>query len=307
MRDLHVFATCPPLGADEEHWIERLRAFARAAEAAGCSGALAVADGGQPDPWLVAQVLLGATRRLSPLVAVQPAHLHPYAAAKMVATLGCLHSRRLHLNMVAGGFRNDLASLNDATAHDARYARLAEYAVLVQRLLASAQPVSFEGRYYAVQNLKLAPALPPGLAPRFLVSGTSPAGHEAARRLHAVAVEYAPAPEELAPPPERTGRRGLRVGIVARATDDEAWAAARARYPLPRKRAADEGYWLEPFRNYLAACPLLVGSHARVAEQVARYIDAGFTTFILDVAPEAAEMQHVGEVFERAKGQQLAA
>jgi alkanesulfonate monooxygenase len=307
MRDVHVFAACPLCERGEaSRWLERLRAFARAAEEAGCSGALLSADSAQPDPWLTAQALIDATRRLSPLVAVQPAHLHPYSTAKMVATLGFLHGRRVYLNLVAGGFRNDLAALNDATPHDERYARLAEHAGLVQRLLGSAQPVSFAGRYYAVSNLKLVPALPRELAPGLLVSGTTPAGLDAARRLQAVAVEYAPAVEELAPHGPGSPR-GLRIGIVARASDDEAWAAARARYPLPRKRAAAEGYWAEPFRNYLAASPLLVGSHARVASHLARYREARYGTFLLDVAPEPGEMQHLGAVLERAARQALAA
>jgi alkanesulfonate monooxygenase SsuD/methylene tetrahydromethanopterin reductase-like flavin-dependent oxidoreductase (luciferase family) len=57
------------------------------------------------DPWLVAQLVIQATTTLCPLVAVQPVYLHPYAAAKMVATLGHLHGRRVYLNMLAGGFK----------------------------------------------------------------------------------------------------------------------------------------------------------------------------------------------------------
>jgi len=44
-----------------------------------------------------------------PLVAVQPVYMHPYSVAKMVSTLAFLHQRRVFLNMVAGGFKNDLA------------------------------------------------------------------------------------------------------------------------------------------------------------------------------------------------------
>ena len=39
------------------------------------------------------------------------------------------HGQRLWLNMVAGGFKNDLAALNDDTPHDKRYQRLVEYAL----------------------------------------------------------------------------------------------------------------------------------------------------------------------------------
>ena len=67
------------------------------------------------DPWLVSQMVVQNTERLCPLVAVQPIYMHPYTVAKMVATLAYLYGRRLYLNMVAGGFKNDLQALDDPT------------------------------------------------------------------------------------------------------------------------------------------------------------------------------------------------
>jgi hypothetical protein len=37
-----------------------------------------------------------------------------------------------------------------------------------------------------------------------------------------------------------------------------------------------------------------------VADEVARYVDAGYRTFILDVPANAEEMEHISAVFERA-------
>src|SRR6266566_3812159 len=76
------------------------------------------------DPWLVSQIIIQNTRSLCPLVAVQPVYMHPYSVAKMLASFGYLYRRRLYLNMVAGGFKNDLIALNDTTPHDKRYQRL---------------------------------------------------------------------------------------------------------------------------------------------------------------------------------------
>jgi alkanesulfonate monooxygenase len=85
------------------------------------------------------------TERLCPLVAVQPTYMHPYAVAKMIASFGFLYGRRLYLNMVAGGFKNELNALNDPTPHDERYARLIEYTSIVMALLASRQPSPVAG------------------------------------------------------------------------------------------------------------------------------------------------------------------
>jgi alkanesulfonate monooxygenase len=70
---------------------------------------------------------------------------------------------------------------------------------------------------------------------------------------------------------------------------------------------AENPYWLVPFQNYKAVCPFLVGSYDRVAEEVARYVDVGYRTFILDVPASVEEMHHTGVVFERAVGRCLVA
>jgi alkanesulfonate monooxygenase len=334
MHGLEIFSTCPPLDpAQPGDWSARLREFARLSEDAGCTGALVVTDNAQLDPWLVAQLLIEASSRLAPLVAVQPVYMHPYSVAKMVASLAFLHGRRLHLNMVAGGFKHDLAALNDATPHDERYARLQEYTAIVQRLLGSAQALSFEGRYYRVANLRLAPPVAEALRPGLMLSGSSPAGAQAARELGATAIEYPPPPAECAT--GGAGPRGIRIGIIARETQDEAWAVAHQRYPADRKGqlahqlatkvsdsvwrrqlaeraargapAARDPYWLGPFENYKAVCPFLVGSHAQVAGVLARYLEAGYRTFILDVPASREDLQHAGTVFERAAARRLAA
>jgi alkanesulfonate monooxygenase len=326
---LKIFSTCPvSQPAERQAYLRRVQEIARWSEDAGYEGILVFTDNAQLDPWLVSQAIIAATRRLAPLVAIQPVYMHPYSIAKMITSFAFLYGRRLHLNMVAGGFKNDLAALNDQTPHDDRYVRLVEYTSIVQSLLRTAGPVSFEGRYYKVTNLKLTPPLPAELAPDILVSGSSEAGMEAARKLEATAVEYPRPPAEYgAAPAAGPASRGIRIGIIARPGDEEAWAAARARYPEDRKGqlthqlamkvsdsswhqqlsrlaqaapGAENPYWLTPFQNYKAVCPFLVGSYDRVADEVARYVDVGYRTFILEVPASEDEIRHTGVVFERA-------
>src|SRR5512144_3169600 len=120
---IQVFSTCPQSkdfsAADYPRQMERV---ARWSDEAGCTGMLIYTDNSIVDPWLVAQSVLGCTRQLCPLVAVQPVYMLPSPAAKTVASLAPLHGRRIWLNMLAGGFRNDLVALGDVTPHDERYA-----------------------------------------------------------------------------------------------------------------------------------------------------------------------------------------
>lgn len=333
---LRIFSTCPPSAlAQPRTCIRQLEEIARWSEDAGCEGILVFTDNSQLDPWLVSQRIIEATERLSPLVAVQPVYMHPYSVAKMVASFAHLYGRRLHLNMVAGGFKNDLAALNDVTPHDERYGRLVEYTTVIQSLLRSAEPVTFEGRYYKVANLKLTPPLPAELATGIFVSGSSEAGMHAARQLGATAVEYPkPSAEYAETASADVASSGIRIGVIARSDEADAWSVARARFPEDRKgqlarqlatkvsdsswhrQLSDLGnaasdpenpYWLVPFQNYKAMCPYLVGSYDRVAEEVSRYVDAGYRTFILEAPESAEELRHTGIVFERAATRCLAA
>jgi amino acid adenylation domain-containing protein len=154
----------------------------------------------------------------------------------MVATLGQLHGRRVYLNMLAGGFKNDLVALNDTTPHDGRYERTVEYTLIVKRLLFEPAPVSFAGRYYQVHNLKLTPSLPEHLLPGMLTSGSSPAGLAAARAIGATAVQYPEPAEQMGEWQRPDGVDvGIRVGIIARDTAEAAWDIAHRRFPEDRK------------------------------------------------------------------------
>jgi alkanesulfonate monooxygenase len=122
---------------------------------------------------------------------------------------------------------------------------------------------------------------------------------------------------------------GMRIGIIARKTADAAWDVARTRFPEDRKGQIAHGlamrvsdshwhhqlsqlsdqapgeanpYWLGPFQNYKTFCPYLVGSYERVGVELARYLDHGFKTFILDIPPSREELEHIGLVFDHAIG-----
>lgn len=327
---VRIFSTCLPSNlAQSQTYLQQVVEIARWSEAAGCDGMLVYTDNGLVDPWIVAHTVIEQTERLSPLVAVQPVSMHPYSVAKLVASLGFLHGRRVYLNMVAGGFKNDLTALGDLTPHDERYDRLIEYTSLILDLLRSPEPVTREGRYYRVTNLKMTPPLPPHLLPGVFLSGSSEAGLAAARLLGATAVQYPrPVTEYVSGPPVGVTESGIRIGVIAREDGEEAWTEARRRFPEDRKgqlthqlamkvsdsvwhkqlsilAQRDEGpeqnpYWLVPFENYKTFCPYLVGSYERVAHEVARYVGVGYRTFILDVPASAGELAHIGVVFERA-------
>ena len=329
---LELFSTCPASSnTPREQYLDRVADVARWSERHGCRGMLVYSDNRQVDPWLVAQHVIHHTSELCPLVAVQPVYMHPYTVAKLVTSLAWLCGRRVYLNLVAGGFKNDLEALNDSTEHDRRYERLTDYATLIGRLLSGAA-VTHQGAFYGATRLKLTPPVSTELLPGLFVSGSSAAGLAAARAIGATAIKYPrpPGEEESA---EEGVRTGARIGIVAREDSEEAWRVARQHFPpdrrgqLTREMAtrvsdsfwhrqiadaagagvgvgvggADAGpYWLEPFEHYQTMCPYLVGSYDEVAGLLARYLELGHEVFILDIPTAEDDLYHARTAFERA-------
>jgi alkanesulfonate monooxygenase len=324
---VRVYSTCPASSGQKDFRKYRKSAIRAAqwSEDAGCDGILIYTDNSMLDPWLVAQTIMEHTFHLSPLVALQPVYMHPYSAAKMVTSLAALFDRRVDLNLVAGGFRNDLIALNDPTPHDARYERLTEYTKIMLDLLRDTAPVTYEGNFYQVRNLALTPPLPHALMPEVLISGSSAAGLAAAGSIGATPVQYPEPPGHYSGAGTGvTGSCGLRIGIIARADEDEAWRVALERFPDDREgqithklamkvsdsvwhqRLAEIGsagvsrrspYWLGPYENYKTFCPYLVGSYETVAEALSGYLAAGYDTLILDIPALEAEFGHIRAAF----------
>ena len=330
---LELFSTCPQSkDVPPDVFRRRVAEVAEWSDRAGFRGILVYTDNQLVDPWLVAQIVIDSTDSLCPLVAVQPVYMHPYTTARMVASLAHIYGRRIYLNMVAGASRHELRALGDHTEHARRYERLVEYTLLVRQLLSGGR-VSFSGTYYTVNQLSLSPMLSPALFPNIFVSGSSEAGLDAARVIGATAVKFPKPPLEEVSLAMNGAGIGIRVGIVAREDDVKAWTIARARFPEDRKGqvthalamkvsdshwhreltefgkhslSAENPYWLGPFENYQTFCPYLVGSYSTVAGELARYIDLGIRTFIVDIPPDAEELEHTAVAFEQATVRSLA-
>jgi alkanesulfonate monooxygenase len=325
---LQLFSTCPQSSAVEpENYLQKVIDTARWSEAAGCQGILVYTDNSLVDAWLVAQTIVSHTTALCPLVAVQPVYMHPYTVAKIISSFGFLYGRRVCLNLVAGGFKNDLLALNDTTPHDQRYARLIEYMTIIRRLLVEQSPVTFEGQFYRVEKLRLTPQLAPELLPGVLLSGSSNSGLAAARAIGATAVRYPEPADKHESEASAKQPSGIRAGIICRKTEAEAWAIARTRFPEDRRgqlthqlamkvsdsvwhkqlselgasaSQQDSPYWLVPFQNYKTFCPYMVGSYERVARELARYIALGYRSFITDIPPDEEELRHINRAFAQA-------
>lgn len=329
--EIAIIGTCPDLQKDmtSRQYVAAIESAARQAEEKEWSAMLIYSDHKQFDPWLCANVILSATKRISPLIALQPLYMHPFTAAKLIASLSFLYSRTIYLNIITGGFPWDLETFCDSKTHDERYDRAVEYVEIIRRLLTEMKPITYLGTYYQVDGLQL----PSGIVvstdnlPVFTISGSSPAGMLAARRLGARAIQ------NLRPSTEYNGvsfagdiQHGTRLGIIARPTNEEAWKVAHSRYPednvgrevrqynititdsvwvknlsKPISVPCESCYWLEPFNRGQAGCPFLVGSIGDVARYISEYKKLGFSTFLVDRHADEEDAGYINMVFETIK------
>jgi len=214
-----------------------LRQVAQAADSLGYSGVLLPTGKSCEDSWLVASALAPLTERLKFLVAVRPGLLSPTLAARMTATLDRISGGRLLINVVTGGDPAESRADGVFLDHDERYAVTREFLDIYRSLLAGNE-VTRLGQRVPVEGAKLIlPALQEG-GPPIYFGGSSSAGIDVAAEHVDKYLTWGEPPADVGKKiaaagvaAARKGRRltfGIRLHVVVRETQEEAWAAANS-------------------------------------------------------------------------------
>ncbi|MFT4194495.1 MAG: FMNH2-dependent alkanesulfonate monooxygenase [Ottowia sp.] len=216
-----------------------VKQVAIAADSLGYEGVLIPTGRSCEDPWVVASSLIGATRRLKFLVAVRPGLHQPSLAARMAATFDRLSGGRLLINLVTGGDRGELEGDGVFLDHAERYAQSAEFIRIWREILArshAGESLDLDGDYLQVKGARL--LFPPVQQPYPPVyfGGSSEAAHELAAEQIDAYLTWGEPPAEVAKKVadvrERAARRGrtlrfgIRLHVIVRETDEQAWQAA---------------------------------------------------------------------------------
>ena len=319
---LHAFSTAPFIEHTFNHvypdYLSTLRQVAEWADQADFDGMLLLHNLDQFDPWQLAAIVLAGTGRLVPVIAAAPEMLGPVPTVRAIRSLVALYGRGVHLNGVTGAVGAELLAMAENLDHDERYERLAEHLRLTRLLLASEEPVTFDGSYYRARRLSVGPHVESAFRPLFFVAGASAAAVRVAAR-HADVWLTSPVPaDQFGAVTERALAASspapgiaIRMGILARPSSAEAWAAAAARFPQSRlgrakavmKRSShsawarqiaeiavdsmdtspDEVYWMGAYTaDRSSSCPYLVGSFEEVAAYLRTYLARGMRYLFLD-------------------------
>ena len=333
----------PKTDSDDFGYIDYLSQVARAADLVGFHGALIPIFRFTEEPWVVAAALARETRNLRLLIAMQPWFMHPAYAAQMAASLQRISRGRVEWNIVTGGGGADQRAYGDFIDHDSRYARTDEFLDVVKGYSAG-EPYTHKGRFYQVEGGGLVAPLSSQPVPRIYLAGASDAAMAVAAKhgdVHLSWGEPLAKQKEVidrarqaldAQNAERDLRFGMRIDILARETEEQAWAELRQMFATvsdstqlggtrrtvgvgdsesvgaKRQFALHQGntqhfddlivgpnLWAGMSKIRGGPGCVIVGSHEQVAERLAEYVDIGVSTFILASNPHLEEAYRVGE------------
>ncbi|HTH98534.1 MAG TPA: FMNH2-dependent alkanesulfonate monooxygenase [Stellaceae bacterium] len=227
------------LGTEKGHRpadIGYLRDIAQAADRLGFGGALLPTGNNCLDGWMVGSALAPQTRRLKFLLALRPGYLTPALAARQTAALDRISDGRLLLNIVTGGQPKDLAGDGIFLDHDQRYTATNEFLHIWRGLLRDGH-IDYAGTHLTAKDARLGffDTLQKPYPPLWF-GGSSPAGIEVAAEHVDTYLTWGEPPAQVKEKLDtvraaaaRRGRTvdfGLRVHLIVRETDEEAWEAA---------------------------------------------------------------------------------
>ena len=225
------------LGSDVGHRpadFHYLKQIAQAADRLGYGGALIPVGSHCDEPWIVAAALAPHTERLRFLAALRPGLGSPTHFARQAAAIDRISNGRFLVNLVAGGDAKELAGDGIFLSHDERYAQASEFLTVFNRLLAG-ESVDFNGRHLKVRGARQ--LFPPvqHRVPIWFGGSSDPAFDLAADQSDvyltwgepvAQVAEKLDAVRARAAARGRKVRFGLRIHLIVRETDSEAWSVA---------------------------------------------------------------------------------
>ena len=313
-----------------------LTQIAQAADQLGYYGVLLPTGRSCEDSWVVASALAPQTKNLRFLVAVRPGLQSPAVAARMAATLDRISGGRLLINVVTGGDPVENRGDGIFTAHDERYDLTREF-LDVWKLLLAGETVFYQGKHIQIEDGRV--FYPPVQKPHppLYFGGSSDAGIGVAVDLVDTYLTWGEPPADVAQKiaavgraSEQRGRKldyGIRLHVIVRETNEQAWEAARDLISFvddeaiataqktfgrmdsvgQRRMAALHGGRrdkLEISPNLWAGVGLvrggagtaLVGDPETVAERMREYMRLGIGTFIMSGYPHLEEAYRFAEL-----------
>lgn len=273
------------------------------------------------DAWSTAAALAAVTSSIELMVAVRPNFHQPALFAKQAANIDNISNGRLALNVVSSWWAQEAQSYGlQFDQHDDRYGRTSEWLKVVNGLW-SEKRFSFDGERYRLSDAICEPKPVRKPRPPIYAGGESEAaktmiaGQCDAYVMHGDPVEaIRPKIADMAQRRERAGGPPMQFGMAAFAIVRDSEAEAQRELeritqlpPQPPAGFDNFDQWLSgtklerelKLQEYSVSNrglrPNLVGTPEQVRERIAEYEEAGLDLLLLQMSPQAEEMDRFAE------------
>ncbi len=218
--------------------MELFEKIALAAEAAGFEYMLVPVATACWDAYIASSMVLARTRSIRMLVAARPGYATPILMTRMIGAMDRLSGGRVAVNLIAG--QSDAEAMQDGVrlAKEDRYAMMEEDVTIMKSLWGSSEPLHFEGRFHRLEGARASPR--PRNPLRFYLGGGSAEAWALSAKHSDVHLFWGDTVETIAANmaairklAAQHGREdqigfGMRLQMICRPTEKEAWDAAHA-------------------------------------------------------------------------------
>ncbi len=270
------------------NYFDYLHQVARAADLSGFDAIRIGHDPQGDEAWIVAGYVARHTRHVRLLTEFEAGWGSAVYAAKNAVTFQRYTGGRQAWQISHGAGERERRANGDPVPDTGILDRIDEFLTVARGVQTSA-PFNFQGSYFEVKDGGFKGPLANNPVPAVYLSGSTEAAFALSSRQADVHVldaapvaSLAPAIATLQALASRSARTlgiGLRIGVLARETEQEARRDA--------ERYAHQGG--------AAGKTDLVGSYDQVSDQLAAYAEAGVSSFLLSGVPSLEEAYRVGE------------
>jgi alkanesulfonate monooxygenase len=209
-----------------------------AAEAAGFEYMLVPVQTACWEAWISSAMMVARSKSIRMLVAARPSYINPVLLAKMIATFDQLSGGRICINLIAGQSEAENASEGIKWGKEERYEIMDEEVAILKALWTARGPLTWDGKFYQLKGAQIRPHPLQQPYPRFYLGGGSQQAWEISAKHSDVHLFWGDTYERIRANmgvirgmAARHGREndigfGMRLQIVCRETEKEAWAFA---------------------------------------------------------------------------------
>lgn len=190
------------------------------------------------EAWIAGAMMAARSSKIKMLIAARPGYINPVHLAKMIATFDQLSSGRISINLIAGQSETEVASEGIKWRKEDRYNIMEEEVRILKALFSTRGRIDFDGKFHQLKGAQIRPRPSQQPWPKFYLGGGSRQAWELSARHSNVHLMWGDYPERIAAQIAELRRMaaahgrhddlglGMRLQIICRETEEEAWAAA---------------------------------------------------------------------------------